>query len=54
VVCPLIPNDKIIYLLADTPAMRKLIGKYIEVYEYPDGRIELTQGQWHCPALCHV
>jgi hypothetical protein len=33
--------DKVIYLLPDTPAMRKLIGKYIEVFEYPDGRIEL-------------
>jgi hypothetical protein len=32
---------KTIYLLADTPAMRRLIGKYIEVVEYPDGRIEL-------------
>lgn len=33
--------DKIIYLLDDTPAMRSLIGKYIQVYDYPDGRIEL-------------
>lgn len=33
--------DKMIYLLNATPAVRKLIGKYIEVHEYPDGRIEL-------------
>ena len=26
--------------LADTPECRQFIGKYIEVYEYPDGRIE--------------
>jgi hypothetical protein len=32
---------KTMYLLADAPMTRKLIGKYIEVYEYPDGRIEL-------------
>lgn len=33
--------DKVLYLLEDSRAMRKLIGRYIEVYEYPDGRIEL-------------
>lgn len=33
--------DKTIYMLADTRQTRKLIGKYIEVYAYPDGRIEL-------------
>jgi hypothetical protein len=33
--------DRVIYLLADTPEHRKLIGRYIEVWEYPDGRIEL-------------
>jgi hypothetical protein len=33
--------DKIIYLIADTKEHRNLIGKYIDVYEYPDGRIEL-------------
>lgn len=33
--------DKMIYLIADTLASRRLIGKYIQVYEYPDGRIEL-------------
>lgn len=33
--------DKTMFLLADTPEMRRLIGRYIEVYEYPDGRIEV-------------
>jgi transposase len=33
--------DKTIYLLADSPHTRRLIGKYIEVVEYPDGRIAL-------------
>lgn len=33
--------EKTIYLLEDSKAMRKLIDRYIEVYEYPDGRIEL-------------
>jgi hypothetical protein len=32
--------DKALYLLADTPASRRVIGKYIEIHEYPDGRIE--------------
>ena len=32
--------DRIMYLLTDTPINRALIGKYVEVYEYPDGRIE--------------
>ena len=33
--------DKMLYLLTDTPKTRAVIGKYIEVYEYPDGRIEV-------------
>lgn len=36
--------DKTIYLIADTAANRNLIGKYIEMYEYPDGRIEVRNG----------
>lgn len=32
--------DKMLYLLQDTLASRKLAGHYIEVYHYPDGRIE--------------
>ncbi len=30
-----------LYLLTDTPQTRAVKGKYIEVYEYPDGRIEV-------------
>jgi hypothetical protein len=33
--------DKTMYLIEDSQANRKLIGTYIDVYEYPDGRIEL-------------
>ncbi|MFS8934796.1 ISNCY family transposase [Cupriavidus taiwanensis] len=33
--------DKVMYLLADRPEHRRLIHRYIEVAEYPDGRIEL-------------
>ncbi len=29
------------YLLDDTPATRELIHRYIDVWEYPDGRIEI-------------
>ncbi|WP_316157413.1 ISNCY family transposase [Cupriavidus sp. BIC8F] len=32
--------DKMLYLLTDTPEHRKLAGRYIDVYHYPDGRIE--------------
>jgi hypothetical protein len=37
-------NDLMIYLLEETEASRKLIGHYIDVWEYPDGRIELRAG----------
>lgn len=33
--------DKTLYLITDTQEARSAIGKYIEVYEYPDGRIEV-------------
>jgi len=33
--------DRVLYLLDDTPENRKLIDQVIEVWEYPDGRIEL-------------
>ena len=33
--------DKTLYLLADTPFTRALIGEYIDVYDYPDGRVEI-------------
>ncbi|MGP8446435.1 ISNCY family transposase [Burkholderia vietnamiensis] len=38
--------DRVMYLLDDTPENRKLIDRTIEVWEYPDGRIELrTEGR---------
>ncbi|MEM5405851.1 ISNCY family transposase [Paraburkholderia unamae] len=33
--------DRVMYLLDDTLQNRKLVHRYIEVWEYPDGRIEL-------------
>lgn len=33
--------DKVLYMLTDTATTRKRIGRYIDVYEYPDGYIEL-------------
>ena len=33
--------DRNLYLLLDTPAARSVIGQYVEMYEYPDGRIEV-------------
>jgi hypothetical protein len=33
--------ERKLYLLADTAATRRLIGKYIEVFQYPDGRIQI-------------
>jgi transposase len=33
--------DRVLYLLDDTPGNRRLIHHYIEVWEYPDGRIEI-------------
>ena len=33
--------DKVLYLIEDSEISRKAIGKYIEVWHYPDGREEL-------------
>ncbi|WP_321782062.1 ISNCY family transposase [Paraburkholderia sp. J94] len=33
--------DRVMYLLDDTPQNRKLVHRYIEVWEYPDRRIEI-------------
>jgi transposase len=33
--------ERQLYLLADTADNRRLIGKYVEVFQYPDGRIEI-------------
>ena len=38
--------ERKLYLLRDIPAHRKLIGKYLDVYQFPDGRIQIrTAGQ---------
>jgi hypothetical protein len=44
-------NDRVIYLLEDTVANRKLIGRYIDVWEYPDGRIEIRANGVALPYL---
>ena len=36
-----VQRNKTVYLLVDTEEARKLIGQNIDVYEYPDGRLEL-------------
>ena len=36
--------ERKLYLLPDVPAHRRLIGKYIDVFHYPDGRIEIRAG----------
>ncbi len=33
--------DKMLYLIEDSELSRRAIGKYIDVYHYPDGRKEL-------------
>ncbi|VWD64389.1 integrase [Burkholderia lata] len=33
--------DRVMYLLEDSPANRRLIDRQIEVWEYPDGRVEI-------------
>jgi len=33
--------ERQIYLLTDGPETRALIGKYVEVFQYPDGRVEI-------------
>ena len=33
--------DRRLYLLVDTPGAQAVIGKYVDIYEYPDGRIEI-------------
>jgi hypothetical protein len=36
--------ERKLYLLADTPANRRLIDKYIEIFQYPNGRIQIRVG----------
>jgi hypothetical protein len=41
--------DRKLYLLADCPDNRRLIGKYIDIFQYPDGRIEIRSGRTSLP-----
>ncbi|WP_408416995.1 hypothetical protein [Paraburkholderia strydomiana] len=34
-------REPLTYLLEDTDANRRLVGRYIDVYEYPDARIKI-------------
>lgn len=43
--------DRTMYLLTDTPAARAVMGKYVEIYDYPDGRIEVRA---HGAALAYI
>jgi Helix-turn-helix domain len=43
-------NDRVIYLLDNTKANRRWIGRYLEVWEYPDGRIEIRADGIALPA----
>jgi transposase len=45
--------DKTLYLIGDTQDNRRLIGKYIDVYEYPDGRIELRNNGTSLPYVIY-
>jgi hypothetical protein len=38
-----------LYLLSDTAENRRLIGKYIDIFQYPDGRIEIRSGRISIP-----
>lgn len=41
--------ERKLYLLPDVPAHRQLIGKYVDVFHYPDGRIEIRAGNESLP-----
>jgi hypothetical protein len=36
--------ERKLYLLADTATNRRLVGKYVEVFQFPDGRIDIRAG----------
>jgi len=36
--------ERKLYLLTETPDARRVIGKYVEVFQFPDGRIEIRAG----------
>lgn len=41
--------DRKLYLIADSAENRRLIGKYIDVFQYPDGQIEIRSGRTAIP-----
>jgi hypothetical protein len=43
--------DKTLYLLEDNEKSRRVMGKYIEMYHYPDGRLNSGETMLHFPAL---
>jgi hypothetical protein len=45
--------ERKMYLIQDTPSNRRLIGKYIEVFQFPDGRIEIRVAG-SLTALLHI
>jgi hypothetical protein len=45
--------DRVMYLLEDTVANRKLIHRYIDVWEYPDGRIEVRADGVALPCVAY-
>ncbi|AMP37673.1 hypothetical protein LBM2029_09045 [Ralstonia solanacearum] len=44
---------KVLYLLEDRPEHRRLVHRYLEVAEYPDGRIELWADGAALPCTTH-
>ena len=41
--------ERKIYMLADDSENRRLIGKYIDVVQFPDGRVEIRAGGQSIP-----
>jgi hypothetical protein len=46
--------ERKLYVLKDTAENRRLIGKYVEVFQYPDGRIEIRVGGQALPYSLYV
>jgi hypothetical protein len=40
-------------MVADNPENRRLIGKYIDVLQFPDGRVEIRAGGQSLPYSTH-
>lgn len=45
--------ERRLYLLADSPEIRQLIGKYVEVFQYPDGKVEIWVAGMALPYFCY-